>query len=433
MSHNYESVWNITNDIPLSKKNTVLTLTEREVLAISVDENGFEVDNQGVNFCSMSSSTIDSSYSFVLDGNHMLCIGRLLYEYNTKKKMWSKRSHDMPLDVQNRIGAACLSFGSKVMIFGGVVDGAVTNAIDVLNADFTTSRTLSILPVPLKFHTVTKISENEFILCGGKNAASNAVSDVYYGRVVSNRSFSPLNWEVNWAKLKPLNSARSKHSAVYVNNRLIVIGGMTSFDELNQRNQRDQNIINLNPWGPTTGSPLKRKAPGRNVEILKLKKSSKGVRAVAFTRNCREEMYLPFIISRKGWKDAKELPFSMIQGSVTVSPDEKYAVIVPGTDKESAKNVYLMDSKTLELQVVRREYNIDKFPPNTMDLTDGWNICDWRLGDTDDPENNDDDCDEYNLPCLNCSLIQQGSAISYADNRCPQCGNDTRSLIFGEL
>ena len=24
--------------------------------------------------------------------------------------------------------------------------------------------------------------------------------------------------------------------------------------------------------------------------------------------------------------------------------------------------------------------------------------------------------------CLNCRLIQMGSAISYGDNRCPQCG-----------
>ena len=26
-------------------------------------------------------------------------------------------------------------------------------------------------------------------------------------------------------------------------------------------------------------------------------------------------------------------------------------------------------------------------------------------------------------PCLNCRLIQMGSAISYGDNRCPQCGD----------
>lgn len=25
-------------------------------------------------------------------------------------------------------------------------------------------------------------------------------------------------------------------------------------------------------------------------------------------------------------------------------------------------------------------------------------------------------------PCLNCRLIQMGSAISYGDNSCPQCG-----------
>merc|ERR1719436_1719495 len=119
------------------------------------------------------------------------------------------------------------------MIFGGCIDGNVSNAIDVLNADFTTSRIFGILPMPLKFHTVTKISEDEFILCGGENDKSAPVSDVYYGRVVSNRSFHPGDWEVNWAKLKPLNSARSKHCAAFVKNRLMVIGGITSFDRLN--------------------------------------------------------------------------------------------------------------------------------------------------------------------------------------------------------
>ena len=32
--------------------------------------------------------------------------------------------------------------------------------------------------------------------------------------------------------------------------------------------------------------------------------------------------------------------------------------------------------------------------------------------------------DDSQPPCLNCSLIEQGSAISYGDNRCPQCGRD---------
>ena len=34
------------------------------------------------------------------------------------------------------------------------------------------------------------------------------------------------------------------------------------------------------------------------------------------------------------------------------------------------------------------------------------------------------DDEDSQPPCLNCSLIQQGSAITYGDNRCPQCGRD---------
>ena len=65
---------------------------------------------------------------------------------------------------------------------------------------------------------------------------------------------------------------------------------------------------------------------------------------------------------------------------------------------------------------------------NVMDINDGWNIFDSRMWDNDEHENEYDE--DSGLPCLNCHLIQQGSAISYADNRCPQCGHDTRDLIF---
>ena len=82
---------------------------------------------------------------------------------------------------------------------------------------------------------------------------------------------------------------------------------------------------------------------------------------------------------------------------------------------------------------MKREYHIDKFALNILDLTDGWNIYDSRLWEADDQEDNREDEDDCNLPCLNCSLIQQGSAISYPDNRCPQCGKDTRHLIFGDI
>jgi len=444
MSRNYESVWDTSTNPIINKKNTILTVTEQEVLAISIDENGFEIDDQGFNFHNVSTSTLDGTYSFNLNGRHIMCVGNHLYQYHITKKMWSKLPQQM---VQKRVGVACISVSDKVIVFGGCESGVVTDAIDVINEDFSVSRTFSKLPLPLKFHTVTKISDHEFILCGGENCSSRPVDNVYYGRVMPNTlTFRPDNWEINWAKLKSLNSRRSKHCTFYVKNKIIVIGGVTNSNLMTPNRQNKQ--ITLNPWGPTGGSPLKKRIIEGNIEILKLKKTSSATRAIAFSRNCNQEDYLPFIldvqngkinwnwIKSKGWKDAKELPFSVIRGSVVVSPDGKYAIIVPGIAKESAekqKNVYLLNIKTLKIEVVRRENEREgiQSEANVMDLYDGWNIFDSRMWDTNEYETEDDN--ESILSCLNCHLIQQGSAISYADNRCPQCGHDTRDLIFGSI
>ena len=53
----------------------------------------------------------------------------------------------------------------------------------------------------------------------------------------------------------------------------------------------------------------------------------------------------------------QELPFSMIGGSITVSPDEKYAVIVPETCEKSENNVYILDLKTLKVQGKSIQHN----------------------------------------------------------------------------
>ena len=130
------------------------------MLAISIDENGFEIDDQGFNFNNVSTTTLDSTYSFILNGKHILCIGKHIYQYDITKKMWSKLSQQMS---QTRVGAACISITDKVIIFGGSENGQVSNAIDVICDDFSISRTFSKLPIPLKFHTVTKISDTELI------------------------------------------------------------------------------------------------------------------------------------------------------------------------------------------------------------------------------------------------------------------------------
>ena len=63
----------------------------------------------------------------------------------------------------------------------------------------------------------------------------------------------------------------------------------------------------------------------------------------------------------------QELPFSVIRGSVVVSPDGKYAIIVPGIAKESAekqKNVYLLNIKTLKIEGI--DTRISKLYENNL-------------------------------------------------------------------
>ena len=289
--------------------NTCLAATEGGVLAVSVDENGFEVDDQGFNFPTTSSFTLDSTYSFELNDKHILCIGKVVYQYDTKKKMGSKLPQEMP---HTREGAACLSFGKTVWIFGGCVDGVITSAIDVVREDFTICRAFATLPFPLKHHTVTKISETEFILCGGQNTNGNHVSDIFYGRVELGIYFGlpQVDWNIGWAYLKHLNAARSKHCAIFIKNQLVVVGGVTGYDNLDQSRKSS---VRLRNWGLTTWSPSKNKTIGANVETFKIKRSRcrvatyRGLRANYFRKNnlVTNHLISPLTIFHKGCKDVE--------------------------------------------------------------------------------------------------------------------------------
>ena len=133
---------------------------------------------------------------------NILCLEKSMYQYNPKRKKWTELCKQM---TQDRIGAACLTFGNKGLIFGGFLNGKCSNTIDVmrltLRCHLTVRSTGATLPLPLMFHTVTKISNYEFILCGGLNSKGMPVSDVYYGASywfsgVSN----PGTWEIYWVK-----------------------------------------------------------------------------------------------------------------------------------------------------------------------------------------------------------------------------------------
>ena len=153
----------------------------------------------------------------------------------------------------------------------GDSDNICTDSIEILKPDFTTYN-IGKLPIRVKFHTLTKISETEFILCGGKNPKYGRISDVYFGRLSLYDGES-----IQWEKLKSLNQARAKHCSMYMGNRLVVIGGVrepTLFDKLS--------------W--------------EDIEYLKLNRlPSAPLKDISLTENFR-----PFnsYYKRKGWKNA---------------------------------------------------------------------------------------------------------------------------------
>ena len=59
------------------------------MLVVSIDENGFELDDQVIETPSNLLNTVYSTYSFRLGGKHVICIGTLLYEYNESQQVCS--------------------------------------------------------------------------------------------------------------------------------------------------------------------------------------------------------------------------------------------------------------------------------------------------------------------------------------------------------
>ena len=71
----------------------------------------------------------------------------------------------------------------------------------------------------------------------------------------------------------------------------------------------------------------------------------------------------------------------------------------------------LVKISLFEFQVQQHQYSID--PHQQMYLSKGA-VSTAEMGQVSSQKSD--------APCLNCRLIQMGSAISYGDNRCPQCG-----------
>ena len=280
-------------------------MTDRQVLVTSVDENGFEVNDEGFKFSNISPFSADSILTFDLNNVTMLCLGKSMYQYNSKGKKWTELCKEL---TQDRVGAACLTLGNNILIFGGCLNGKCSNTIDVMSSDLTVRPTGATLPFPLMFHSVTKISKYELILCGGQNSAGIPVPDVYFGAFWLNGLSNPDTWEIYWVRLPDLNIGRWSHTAFYIKNKLIVAGGSS---------QIHRGLTEIGAVGSTVLSQYDmletENIAGEDVEQLKLKKSYKLNKNLEFIRNDGNKSYLPFSMPRKGWKKCKVIDFMILK------------------------------------------------------------------------------------------------------------------------
>ena len=276
-------------------ENTVITVTDGQVVATSIDESGFEINDTGFSFTNIPPLSGDNVLSFELKNFNILSIGKAMFKYNPYAKRWTEVCREMKRD---RIGAACLTFGNNVIIFGGCFNGVCSNTIDVMRSDLSVHATSATLPFPVMFHTVTKISNYEFILCGGQNSSGLPVSDVYFGTFWITGLSNLDTWEVFWVKLPDLNIRRWNHTAFYIKNKLVVAGGSS------QINYWMTDVGVIGPKVLRQFSEFEDFA-GAEVEQLKLKKTYKLTKSREFVRIDGSKSYLPFSMPNKGWKKCK--------------------------------------------------------------------------------------------------------------------------------
>ena len=218
---------------------------------------------------------MENAYMFSLGERSVLCSGRSLYEYSKESRTWRKLEFEME-EVRTDVG--CISVDEGVIISGGTVweyngldvgGSHCTDSVILLQHDFKTIE-IGKLPKPIKCHTMTKISERTFVICGGRDL-HNELSDVYCGM-----------WDgkkLRWTLMKPLKHARFNHGAMVLKGKLIVVGGSSH-------------------W---TGS----RKLNRNVEYMEIKKK---------IQTCQ-------------WKKGKDLPFDASNAICNVSCDGEYGII----------------------------------------------------------------------------------------------------------
>ena len=292
--------------------NFGVAISGNKAFLILVENDGYTVEEyQCFDF---GVADFKGCFSFSLETELYLCVKKTLYQFIKDQRTWKKLTYDMNI---LRYGTACVSLEQGTIIAGGCEScgntfpcGEVKELKDscVLirrrGEDFITSW-LGKLPEKLKYHTLTKVSNNSFILCGGINGNEQETREVYLGTLekLTRNECEGISeqFSVSWIKLPRMRKSHAGHFSMFVDNRFHVFGGTFNCTE-------------------------EERALDRQMADCGLKESESS----GMIREC-----LPLRIDENGklfvdkWK-MRHMAYDVSFSTLVLSPDRKYGVIAGG-------------------------------------------------------------------------------------------------------
>ena len=316
-----------------------------KVVLVSVENEGFAVEEYpctefGVN-------DLEGCFSFCFGDQLFFCVRKSIFQFIPKKNKWVKLSQRMEVA---RFGTACVALKKGVVIAGGsesdgkgvpeLTDSCVL--VTIQKGKFITNE-LGKLPMKVRYHTMTKITDNKFILCGGMNLKGHELQEVYLGTLVSpateplghGRYYGNDEVYVSWAKLPNMWEWRSNHFTMFVNNRLYVFGGGPKRTEKQHLNE-----LNLKYCGFDMGL-----FAGSKAECLPLRMED-------------DKLYFG------KWQPLYDMGYDISFANLVLSPDKKYGVIAGGEvftvgEKMDSSIYFTMNTRNMRVRALGEKIPYD--------------------------------------------------------------------------
>ena len=298
-----------------------------KVYLISVEKDNFAVEEYPCTEFGLND--LDGCFSFYLDDQILFCAEKSIFCFNENKHRWAKLTSRM--DVV-RFGTRSVSLKEGTIIAGGCEsDGKgipeLTDSCVLLIQKEGRLKTIRLgkLPMKVKYHTLTRVSDNSFVMCGGINIKGHEVNDAYLGTLMSRRA--GVFWYVNWYKLPNMCEWRSNHFSMYTDNRFYVFGGglkRTTKQHLTELNWKycwfDMGLFS-----------------GTKAEVLSLRVDENNQ-----------------VFSGK-FQMIRDMGYDISYADLVLSPDEKYCVIAGGEiyangEKKSEDTYLTMTTKNMVLR-----------------------------------------------------------------------------------